>query len=615
MRLRRRVQLRALAQLSPRRGVKGHEEERPVRFGRPDRSFRLLLWFVVLTLPACFASPPPGAPAPLLPSPSATSTLAAPTKLIPTPSHSPAPPLPSPSALPTPSPTPDPLPSLTLDQKIGLLLLAGINGATLTPWTRSLLTKYHVGGIVLRGRNVQDAEQVKSLISNLQSLGQAPLFIAIDQEGGDVTRITDGLTHFPSAMALGATGDPDLAYRVGYATAGELLSVGVNVNLAPVLDTLTNPENAVIGARAFGSDPALVKLFGVEFMRGTLDAGALPVVKHYPGHGGTDVDSHSGLPTVDKLDTQPFDFAIANGAPVVMVGHLWVKELDADSLPASLSPQVIGRLRRNFGGVILTDSLNMGAITNQHTPAEAALLSFQAGADWLLVAELGDVPAVFSALRQAVKSGAIPMERLDASARRLLALRARPGAGPHPTPNLAANQSLAQAVARQALALTCRDQAAPCSAQIPPGVKKILLLAPNHLPPAEPGAGQITYLAQLLAAHGYRVVELLYRLDAPNPDYPRQAELYAKANDVILFGAWDAHLHAALQTETLRRVQRAKKPVVVLGLHTPFDLEHLPEADVYLATFGETRVQMEAVVEALVGEVELERRRPIFTNP
>ncbi len=184
---------------------------------------------------------------------------------------------------------------------------------------------------------------------------------------------------------------------------------------------------------------------------------------------------------------------------------------------------------------------------------------------------------------------------------------------PHPAPDLAANQSLAQAVARQALALTCR-KAAPCSAQIPPGVKKILLLAPHHLPPAEPGAGQVTYLAQLLAAHGYRVTELLYRLDAPNPDYPRQAELYAKASDAILFGAWDAHLDAALQIETLRRVQRAKKPVVVLGLHTPFDLEYLREADVYLATFGDTRAQMEAVVGALMGEFEPEGKLPIITT-
>ncbi|MGH2521514.1 MAG: glycoside hydrolase family 3 N-terminal domain-containing protein [Anaerolineales bacterium] len=515
----------------------------------------------------------------------------------------------TPTAVSAALPTSGPLPALTLDQKIGLLLLAGINGAELTRETRALISEVHVGGVVLRGRNVRDAAQLARLITDLQAVaaesGQGPLFVAMDQEGGDVSRLQQGVTHFPSPMALGAAGDPALAYQVGFATAGELLVLGVNVNLAPSLDVLTNPDNAVISLRSFGSDPARVAQLGLAFVRGTLDAGAIPVAKHYPGHGSTSTDSHAGLPQIETLDTAPFEAAMAEGAPVVMVGHLWASSLDPAPRPASLSPNLIFSLRQKFEGVILTDSLNMGAISNQHTAPEAAVLALQAGADWLLVAEPGDVPATLQAIRAAIARGELSPERLDASVRRLLALRTRLSAG-HPAPDLAANHTLAQQVAQRALALTCASAEACAQLPIPPSVQKILLLAPSRLPSADAGENHFTYLAQLVSAHGHRVTELLYDLDDParNPDYAAQAGLYANASDLILFGAWDAHLQPnSLQAEALRQAQASGHPVIVLGLHLPFDLPVL-RPEIYLATFGDTRAQMEAIAGALFGEFE-----------
>lgn len=489
----------------------------------------------------------------------------------------------------------------------------GINGTDVNPETRGLIVQGCVGGVVLRGRNVRDAAQAAALVASLQATaaeaGRGPLFIAVDQEGGDVTRLQEGLTHFPSAMALGATGDPELAYEVGRATAEELLAVGVNVVLAPVLDVLTQPDNTVIGLRSFGSDPALVARMGSEFVRGALDGGMIPVLKHYPGHGGTQTDSHAGLPTLETLAAAPFEAVLSAtpGAPVVMVGHLWARELDPGPLPASLSSNVIGYLRRTFEGVILTDSLNMGAITNQRSTPEAAVLAFRAGADWLLVAEPGDVPAALDALRAAVQGGEISMGRLDASVRRLLTLRARLPGGEPPTPDWAAHSALAQEVARRALTWVCASSEACAQPlpRIPPGAHKVLLLAPNHLPPAEPGHPHFTYLAQLIAQKGFRVVELLYDLDDParNADYVEQAALYANASEVTIFGAWDAYRQPGhMQADALRQARASGHPVVVLDLHLPFDAGYLG-AGAYLATFGDTKAQMEAVVGALFGDV------------
>ena len=553
-----------------------------------------------------------------------TLTRAAPTPPAadtPAPSRTSAPtPLPLPTLTVTPSATPVPtLPALSLDQKIGQLLLVGINGTELTAATRSLISSLHVGGIVLRTRNGTDAAQVSALIALLQAAaresGQPPLFIAIDQEGGDVARLREGVTRFPSAMALGATGDSDLAYRTGYATALELLPIGINVNLAPVLDVLGDPDNTVIGTRAFGTGAPTAAEFGLAFLRGELDAGVIPVVKHYPGHGAAAMDSHAGLPALETLDTAPFDAAVAQGAPVVMVGHLWVKPLDSQPLPASLSANVLARLRQNFDGVILTDSLNMGAVTTFFSVPAAAVRSLQSGADWLIITEPGTVPEVVTAIRVAVQRGDLDAARLDEALRRVLRVksRLRPD-GTLPAPALTPDSGLAGEVARASIAL-----ANPAAARLPwsPTLGRILLLAPNNLAPADSGAGFYTYLAQLVALRGPRVTELLYNLDDPSrdPGYAEQAALYASSSDAVLFGAWDAFSRRdSRQRDALREVVRSGRPLIVVSLHTPFDLDYLGPVDTYLATFGPTRPQMEALVEVLFGDTEAGGVLPVI-NP
>jgi beta-N-acetylhexosaminidase len=517
-----------------------------------------------------------------------------------------------------PSATP---PAFTLDQKIGQLLLVGMNGTRLTRETWYQITNLAVGGVALRSRNVTDAAQVAQLAFDLQSAaaerGLPPLFIAVDQEGGDVARLRDGVTRFPSPMALGAAADAQLAERAGYATAAELLARGINVNLAPVLDLLTDPNNTAIGTRSFGTDPAGVTESGVAFLRGEMQTRVIPVIKHYPGLGGASIDTHAGLAAVTAPDTTAFDAAIAAGAPVVMVGHIWDKSLDPQPVPASLSPNVIARLRQTFAGVILTDSLNMGAVTSFYSVPAAAVQALRAGADWLIVAEPADVPGVIAAIRAAVRRGDLPEARLDEALARVWALKSR--LRPETAADMVAaheadGPDTARKIARRSIA-----QAGPQPGLLPlsPAVGRILLLAPNSLGPAAAGDAHITLLAQLIGQRGPRVTELLYDLDDParNTDYALQAALYANITDVVLFGAWDAGARRdTLQRDALTQALRSGKPVIVLGLHTPFDVNYLTSAPVYLAAFGPAQPQMEALVEALFGEIEITGMMPTI-NP
>jgi len=579
------------------------------REARRRHCLRLALFFkskffycLLFALVACAETPTP-TPTSFPPfTPRATATA---TQRPPTPTNTP-----TRTATFVTTPTATPLPSLSLDEQLGLLILSGFNGTESSAETNALITRYHVGGLVLRARNVRDATQMAAFTAQLRTLSAEPLFIAADQEGGDVMRLTAGLTHFPSAMALGATDDPELAYQVGAATARELLSVGVNVNLAPTLDMLANPNNTVIGLRSFGADPARVSELGVAFLRGTLAAGALPVLKHYPGHGNTATDSHAGLPEAQTLDTAPFDAAIAAGAPVVMVGHLRVEQLDPEWRPATLSGNVIGHLRETFTDAILTDSLNMGAVTNQHTLPEAALLAFEAGADWLLVAEPSDVPPVLARLRRAVEQGEISAERLAASVRRLQMLRARLPTGTPPTFDATQDYVLAQKVSRAALAVTCLS-ASPCFAPLTP-TSRVLLILPKNVPSATPNSGYASYLAQLIGGRGPVLTELFYDpAQALTADELTRIELYAQAKAVIIFGARDAHRSPAQQAEILRRVSTAGQAVIVLGLHLPFDRLVLKDSPAYLMSFGDTRTQMEALAGALLGDEPVTGKSPV----
>lgn len=287
---------------------------------------------------------------------------------------------------------------MTLEEKIGQLLMVGIEGKELDEETAEFLRKYKVGGVILFERNIESPEQLKRLTGQLQELECGPsgvgMLIGVDQEGGKVNRLPWEKGRFPSASNLAGSGQPDKVRETASQMAAQLKELGINMNFAPVLDINSNPDNPVIGARAFGDNPETVSQMGLAFMEGMLDEGIIPVGKHFPGHGDTSLDSHTDLPIVihsmDRLknfELIPFENAIKNGIPAIMTAHILLPRLDENE-PATLSSSVIKGLLREqlkFDGVVVTDDLGMGAIADLYIPGQAAVKAVKAGVDILLI--------------------------------------------------------------------------------------------------------------------------------------------------------------------------------------------------------------------------------------
>ena len=391
-----------------------------------NRNLLALILLIVFTLTGCQTAAVP-APAPE----------AAPTAAVPSPESTPTPAL-------TPVPEPDPLAeqlaAMTVEEKVGQLLIGGFEGTEIGDQATRLVQEYQVGGLILYGRNIAGAGQLVTLTNGLKALNGdgIPLFLSIDQEGGGVDRMPPEVRRTPGAYCVGQTGSVPAAQSYGDVLAAECAAFGLNLDFAPVLDVWSNPGNTVIGQRAFSADARTVAGRGPAAARRMMDQGVIPAVKHLPGHGDTAVDSHVGLPVVDKSPEEleeteliPFRAAIQSAGtdgqvPAVMVAHILLTQLDPER-PASLSPAVVTGLLREelgFAGAVLTDDLTMGAVTQSYGLGEAAVLAVEAGCDILLVCHGQDsVPAVRTALLEAVASGRITAERLDESVYRILRLK------------------------------------------------------------------------------------------------------------------------------------------------------------------------------------------------
>ncbi|MBP2111039.1 beta-N-acetylhexosaminidase [Paenibacillus silagei] len=349
-----------------------------------------------------------------------------------------APVTPSPEASATPDPISRKLAGMNLEEKIGQMLLVGIQGKTAGAEARKMIAEDKVGGIILYSNNVGSLKELVQLTNALKQSNAgnpAPLFMSVDQEGGKVSRLPDDYAAFPSNAAVGRGDDAAAAGTMGKLLARAVKSSGFNMDFAPVLDINSNPDNPVIGDRSFGSNAELVTRLGIAEMQGLKREGVIPVVKHYPGHGDTSVDSHLELPVINKTEAQlaelewlPFQAAIREKADAVMVAHILYPKLDPDK-PASLSQVIIGQQLRGlmgYEGVVITDDMTMGAIVKNYSLPAAAVDTVLAGSDILLVAhEYKNEQAVRAALLDSVKNGRISEARIDESVYRILALKAK----------------------------------------------------------------------------------------------------------------------------------------------------------------------------------------------
>ena len=342
------------------------------------------------------------------------------------------------------------LKKLTVEQLAGQMIYPRFAGTYLSSDSdefdalAKLVRESHIGGVIGFG-GTEPVPQVMlnntygsvilgqpmalaSIFNRLQAISALPLLTFADFEWGVQMRIA-GATKLPRAMAFGAAGDSQLAYEAGKLTGGEARALGVHVNLAPVADVNNNPRNPVINVRSFGEDPQSVGAMVAAFTRGLQDGGVLATLKHFPGHGDTDTDSHLGLPIIphprerlEAVELPPFKAGIAAGAWGVMVAHVQLPAIDPEPQPATFSEKTLGTLLRpSFDGVIVSDAMNMGAIVKMASPGEAAIRAVKAGLDIIL--DTPDGAAAAAAIANAVKSGEIPRSRIEQSVRRILKQR------------------------------------------------------------------------------------------------------------------------------------------------------------------------------------------------
>jgi len=343
--------------------------------------------------------------------------------------------------------------SMTARQLIGQLLMPayiydgrGQPVTSMVPELQALIEEVAPGGFLLFGENIRTPEQVRALVADVQAVAAIPMLIAIDQEGGVVRRLVPSevmpATAIPAAGRVGRSGDTDLAYELATVIARELRSLGVTLNLAPVADVATNPGNPVIGSRAYGSDPEEVARIVAATVDGLQSNGVSAALKHFPGHGDTMEDSHvamavlpHGIDRLRAVELVPFARGIAAGSDAVMTGHISVPELTGSDEPATLSRRITYDLLREdlgFDGIVITDALTMAGLTRYFTAEEIPVRALEAGADVLL--RPADARRAADVITRAVSDGSIPIERIEASVRRILRLKIRRGLIVPPVP-------------------------------------------------------------------------------------------------------------------------------------------------------------------------------------
>lgn len=318
-------------------------------------------------------------------------------------------------------------------EKIGQLLMVGLEGTVPSKALLSFIERRQPGGVILFARNLATPAQIAKLTNSLQARARLPLLIAIDQEGGRVSRLPKGFTIFPSAAAIGARNSIELTYRAAEITARELRAVGINMNMAPVLDINTNPGNPVIGDRAYGDGATTVSKMGLATIAGLQDNGVVACGKHFPGHGDTDLDSHHALPVVkqsaerlQEIELRPFIHAIDNRLAAIMTAHVVYTALDP-AQPATLSRPILTGLLRNqlrFAGLIVTDDLLMAAIAAKLGPGDAAVESLRAGADLALFSAGPDAgEEAYAAIESGLRQGRLTEDRLDQAVLRVMSAK------------------------------------------------------------------------------------------------------------------------------------------------------------------------------------------------
>lgn len=609
----------------------------------------LVLILISLGLQACASGPP------LPPSPPPEEWAGDPLGEPPPPGPAPAPePEPEPEPAPQPAPAVAPLhregsswaetalAQMSVRERAAQLMMPWIlgdfapDGSAGAERVRRMIQEHRIGGVIV---SAGSPTEVAVKLNGLQDLSDLPLLVGADLETGAGFRFRSpvmlpglielgGATDFPPLMAVGATGDPRLAYDMGRVTAVEARAVGVHLPFAPVLDVNNNPDNPVINVRSFGQDPARVADLGAAFVRGVQEWGGMATGKHFPGHGDTDVDSHVDLPVVrvdrsrlDSLELVPFRAAIAAGMGGIMTAHLAVPQVTGGAnVPATLSGNVLTSLLRGslgFEGIVVTDALDMAAIDRRFPRGEAAVRALEAGADLLLMPP--DVGAAVQAVAAAVEAGRISRERLDASVLRILRLKEELGL--HVTPKVPVegvaarvgipeHRELAREIAERSMTVIRNERGLlPLRGTRTASVSVVTVRRTNDLL-----AGR-AFNARLRQTYPRLRDEVVDR-GAPRAAWD-DAFGRARRSDLVVVSV---HLPAGVEppeelARLVRRLVDTRVPHVVVSFGNPYLVREFPGVQGYMLAWGSADASQVAAARALLGEIPVRGRTPTAIPP
>jgi beta-N-acetylhexosaminidase len=523
--------------------------------------------------------------------------------------------------------------NLTLEEQIGQLLVVGFSGTTPSTEIIDLIQHHHVGNIILFARNAQSARQVQDLTNSLQRLARAagqryPLIISIDQENGMVQRLGKHVTPFPGNMALGAIHSEKITYEVARATGEELRALGINMNLAPVVDVNNNPANPVIGVRSFGENPHRVSLLANAMIRGYHDAGIITNLKHFPGHGDTSIDSHLALPIIphdlqhlEEVELVPFKNAIATGADSVMIAHLYLPKLMQEGmLPSSVSAEVITDLLRvnmSFDGLIITDCLDMKAVANTIGTEQAAVMAIRAGADQALISHHYDRQMdAIEAIKMALRNGTLTAERVRQSAGHVLQLKANmlswdnlPSEAELVTIHNNEHQKLCDLAYDLSMTLV-KNENNLLPIQLEPQQNLLILIThpQTHTPVAEIDNPDEALVENIRQRHQNTTVQtVLPQQTSQEQEKMQQAIIHAA---LIIVVTVNAH-RDSYQAELVRNLIATNKPVIGIATYNPYDLLAFPELATYLVTYEYTQPAFKAAARLLFGEIPAQGHLPV----
>lgn len=506
---------------------------------------------------------------------------------------------------------------LDLEEKIGQMIIVGFDGLEPPGYLLDWLDKGRVGGVILFSRNIEDKEQVIKLTDRLRQAAKMPPLIAIDQEGGVVSRLREGFTESPGAMALGTAGSAELAEEVSYVLGKEMLALGINWNLAPVLDLTHDISNPSVGTRSLGADPLMVAELGAAQVRGFQKSGVAATGKHFPGKANTPIDPHVELPVIDSevddiwdTDLVPFRMAIGQNIAAVMITHVKFTCLDRD-YPSTLSQKVIqGLLRRDLGfrGLITTDCMEMKAITNHYNPGESAVTAAQAGASVVLFSHTREYQEdAYDALHAAALSGRLPMERIDYAVRKVTEMKKRFRlVNPPPIEIVSSSKhlELMAKASRLGTVMLKNNNILPLKNQ-----STLVIEFASPQKGAAPQKNMHTYLLENIQRLLENVKVISLDSVHPSEESISNAESMLPGSDVVVVATRNAHIRVK-QRETAESFLEKKKRSVLVCLRNPYDAGVL-KSEAVLCTCGDSRPSLMAAVEALCGQFKPEGKLPV----